>query len=101
MSGQTFPSPGDLPDPGMEPESPTLQVDSLPSESPGNVYMSVCMCFVCVYHAICVSTCVHVNRCLCMCVCVCTNGTILDNPDPSILHTKYLSIKDEVRVTHR
>ena len=31
----TFPSPGDLPDPGIEPRSPTLQTDSLPSEPPG------------------------------------------------------------------
>ena len=31
-----FPSPGDLSHPGMESESPTLQADSLPSESPGN-----------------------------------------------------------------
>ena len=31
-----FPSPGDLPDPGIEPESPTLQADSLLSEPPGN-----------------------------------------------------------------
>ena len=30
-----FPSPGDLPDPGIEPRSPTLQADSLPSEPPG------------------------------------------------------------------
>ena len=30
-----FPSPGDLPDPGIEPGSPTLQADSLPSEPPG------------------------------------------------------------------
>ena len=30
-----FPSPGDLPDPGLEPWSPTLQADSLPSEPPG------------------------------------------------------------------
>ena len=29
-----FPSPGDLPDPGIEPTSPSLQVDSLPSEPP-------------------------------------------------------------------
>ena len=29
------PSPGDLPNPGIEPESPTLQADSLPSEPPG------------------------------------------------------------------
>ena len=31
-----FPSPGDLPDPGIEPGSPELQADSLPSEPPGN-----------------------------------------------------------------
>ena len=35
-SGQPFPSPGDLPDPGIEPGSPALQADSLPSEPPGN-----------------------------------------------------------------
>ena len=34
-SGLPFPSPGDLPDPGIEPGSPTLQVDSLPNELPG------------------------------------------------------------------
>ena len=32
-----FPSPGDLLDPGMEPESPTWQADALPSEPPGNL----------------------------------------------------------------
>ena len=31
-SGSPFPSPGDLPDPGIEPGSPALQVDSLLSE---------------------------------------------------------------------
>ena len=30
-----FPSPGDLPNPGMEPRSLTLWTDSLPSEPPG------------------------------------------------------------------
>ena len=30
-----FPSPGDLPDPGIEPGSPALQADALPSEPPG------------------------------------------------------------------
>ena len=34
-SGLPFPSPGDLPDPGIEPESPALQADSLLSEPPG------------------------------------------------------------------
>ena len=35
-SGLPFPSPGDLPNPGIEPGSPTLRVDALPSEPPGN-----------------------------------------------------------------
>ena len=30
-----FPSPGDLPNPGIKPRSPTLQVDSLPAELQG------------------------------------------------------------------
>ena len=34
-SGLPFPSPGDLPIPGIYPRSPTLQADSLPSEPPG------------------------------------------------------------------
>ena len=34
-SGSPFPSPGDLPDLGIETGSPVLQEDSLPSESPG------------------------------------------------------------------
>ena len=31
-SGLPFPSPGDLPDPGIKPGSPALQADSLPTE---------------------------------------------------------------------
>ena len=34
-SGLPFPSPGDLPDPGIEPRSPSLQADALPSELRG------------------------------------------------------------------
>ena len=34
-SGQPFPSPGDLPNPGIEPRSSMLQVGSLPAEPPG------------------------------------------------------------------
>ena len=36
-SGLLFPSPGDLPDPGIEPRSPTLQADTLTSEPPGKL----------------------------------------------------------------
>ena len=34
-SGWPFPSPGDLPDPGIEPRSPALQADFLLPEPPG------------------------------------------------------------------
>ena len=34
-SGLPFPSPEDLLNPGIKQGSPTLQVDSLPSETPG------------------------------------------------------------------
>ena len=34
-SGLLFPPPGDLPNPGIEPGSPTLQADALLSEPPG------------------------------------------------------------------
>ena len=40
-SGLPFPSPGDLPDPGVKIRSPAFQVDSLPTEPPG----MVALCF--------------------------------------------------------
>ena len=44
-SGLPLPSPGGLPNPGIEPMSPALQVDSLLSESLGkpNPGMGVCL----------------------------------------------------------
>ena len=36
-SGLPFPSPGDLPDPGIEPRSPASQAESSPSEPPGKL----------------------------------------------------------------
>ena len=41
-SGLPFPSPGDLPSPGIEPRSPTLQADFLPSEPPGKPVAGKC-----------------------------------------------------------
>ena len=38
-SGLPFPSPEDLPNPGIEPWSPTLQADALTSEPPGKPYI--------------------------------------------------------------
>ena len=37
-SGQPFPPPGDLPNPGTEPRSPALQADSLPLSYQGSPY---------------------------------------------------------------
>ena len=36
-SGLPFPSPGDLPNPGIEPGSPALEADTLTSEPPGKL----------------------------------------------------------------
>ena len=40
-SGLPFPCPRDLPNPGIKTRSPTLQVDSLPSETPGKPFQQV------------------------------------------------------------
>ena len=51
-SGWPFPSPGDLPNPGIEPRSPALQVDSLPAEPPRKIKLraSVKHCFFVTKH---------------------------------------------------
>ena len=41
--GLPFPSPGDLPNPGIEPGSPALQADALSSEPPGTPSKSIWM----------------------------------------------------------
>ena len=49
-----FPSPGDLPDPGIEPRSPALWADSLQSQPPGKppgICLAHCKC--------CLSICFH------------------------------------------
>ena len=45
-SGLSFPSPGDLPDPGLEPRSPALKADFLLSEPP----VKPLICHICVYN---------------------------------------------------
>ena len=46
LSGLSFPSPGDLPNPGIESSSPELQADSLPSEPPGKSAGSPRLCIL-------------------------------------------------------
>ena len=38
-SGQPFPSPGDIPNPGIKPRSPALQADSLPAVPQGKPFL--------------------------------------------------------------
>ena len=38
-SGLPFPSPGDLPNPGIKPGFPALRADVLPSEPPGKLHI--------------------------------------------------------------
>ena len=40
-NGLPFPSPADLPNLGIEPGSPALQADSLPTELPGKSHLSI------------------------------------------------------------
>ena len=68
-SGLPFPPLGDFPDPGIEPGTPTLQADSLPSKSPG--YFSVSILLVELLNAARACVCV----CVCVCVCICHVNT--------------------------
>ena len=43
-SGLLFPSPGDLPNPGIKPGSPALQADALPSEPHSSCNFSIRYC---------------------------------------------------------
>ena len=45
-SGLPFPSPGDLPDPGIKPKSPILEVDALTSEPPGKLFSCLLVPFM-------------------------------------------------------
>ena len=49
-SGLLVPSPGDLPDTGLEPRSPALQADSLPSEPHLSLYMYYYITFLSTYY---------------------------------------------------
>ena len=57
-SGLPFPSPGYLPDPGIEPGSSTLQADILPSELPGK---SIIYIYIYNYIYICTYTYIYIH----------------------------------------
>ena len=58
-SGLPFPSPGDLPNPGIEPGSPALEADALTYEPPGKPkakYPFVCCCCCSLSHVLLFAT---------------------------------------------
>ena len=63
LGGLPFPSPWDLPDPGIKPRSLALQADSLPTKPPGKIpyiYVDKRILMLCMY------MCVRVCVCVCM-----------------------------------
>ena len=86
-SGLSFPSPGDLPDPGIKPGPPTLQKDSLHLSQEGRIKVSWSyrLHVIWMMGAFCFNLCV----CVCVCVLVAQSCLILCNPTdyslPSLL----------------
>ena len=74
-SGLPFPSPGNLPDPVIEPTSPTLQADASTSEPPGKnmKYMSPNAKFICtdcfLVSTVCLNQCFSSKDGKCVCKC--------------------------------
>ena len=66
-SGLPFPSPGDLPDPGIKPRSPALQGDALPSEPPGIYIYTHTHIFnwIILFLKLCIYTCFELDFWLC------------------------------------
>ena len=63
-----FPSLGDLPNPGVEPRSPALQVDSLLSEPPGwEMFLKRVLIYSLL--SVCGVKQSYIFMCICMCVC--------------------------------
>ena len=64
FAGKPCPPPGDLPNPGIKPGSPALQVDSSLSQPPDEVALfPMAEAVTSVFHRVCV--------CVCVCVCMC------------------------------
>ena len=77
-SGLPFPSPEDLPSPGIEPRSPSLQADSLLSGPPGKPYIYICKIHIIYIHIwIYVHAYINVHACVCICAYVCVNVCVL------------------------
>ena len=63
--GLPFPSPGDLPNPGIEPRSPSVQADALLAEPLGKP-----LTYAVKFKEYIIFMCLCVYMCVCVCVCV-------------------------------
>ena len=76
-SGLPFPSPGDLPNPGIKPGSPVLQTDALPSEPPGKSKRQIIINYkqvstgmhMCVTTRACICVWLHIYSSICLSEC--------------------------------
>ena len=69
-NGLPFPSPGDRPDPGIEPRSPALQADFVTIRAMReSLYVCVCAC-VCVYIYIHIYMYIYVYIYICIYICI-------------------------------
>ena len=73
-SGWPFPPPGDIPNPGIEPRSPSLQADSLPAEPPGKPMLLLLL----------------LSRFRCVWLCDPMDGSPPGSPVPGILQARSL-----------
>ena len=71
-SGLPFPSPGDLPDPRIEPASPSLAGRFFITKPPEkHVCVCVCVC-VCKHKHVCIPVIIEpLQKPVCVCMCVC------------------------------
>ena len=77
-SGLPVPPLGDLPDPGIEPESPTAQAASLSSEPPGMPYIEY------ISSPLCYTARPRFLATLCTIVCICQSQTFVrSSPTPA------------------
>ena len=86
-----FPSPGDLPEPGTEPRSPTLQVDSLLSEPLGEALKSASVQFSSVAQW-CPTLCHPMNRS--------TPGLPVHHQLPEFTQTHVHRVNDAIQPSH-
>ena len=68
-SGLPFPSPGDLPDPGIEPRSHTFRADALTSEPPGKRKYIKYMLNICIYILYIIYICMYIFFWPCQAAC--------------------------------